>query len=138
LSVWLPPGNVNDVTELEALLTRIASPASVRDGRALVQIVWWLTRATARGRTGGCCGVVGSPIPSPNATTSAPTGGVAAGAGGRPCSFDRTVYRCRNTIERCFNKLKQWRGIATRYDKTATYYRGAIQLCTLLIWLDTP
>jgi transposase len=47
------------------------------------------------------------------------------------------VYRCRNAIERTFNKLKQWRGIATRYDKTATNYRGAIQLCTLLTWLAT-
>lgn len=35
----------------------------------------------------------------------------------RPCGFDRAVYRGRNVVERCFHRLKQWRGIATRYDK---------------------
>ncbi|MFE1956270.1 IS5/IS1182 family transposase, partial [Streptomyces sp. NPDC059524] len=32
----------------------------------------------------------------------------------------------RNTVERCINRLKQWRGLATRYDKTATIYLAAI------------
>lgn len=40
--------------------------------------------------------------------------------GGRPPAFDREVYKQRNTVERCINRLKQWRGIATRYEKTAT------------------
>jgi len=35
----------------------------------------------------------------------------------RPCGFDPAVYRRRNVVERCFHRLKQWRGIATRYDK---------------------
>jgi transposase len=42
--------------------------------------------------------------------------------GGRPPAFDRQAYKQRNTVERCINKLKQWRGLATRYDKTATIY----------------
>jgi transposase len=54
--------------------------------------------------------------------------------GGRPCSFDRDLYRHRNTVERDWNRLKQWRGIATRYDKTATNYRGGILLAVLLSW----
>ncbi|HSJ46466.1 MAG TPA: transposase, partial [Euzebyales bacterium] len=44
------------------------------------------------------------------------------------------AYRRRNTVERDWNKLKQWRGIATRYDKTATNYRGGILLAVLLTW----
>src|SRR5690606_15771789 len=40
-------------------------------------------------------------------------------AGGRPPSFDAEKYRGRNVIERSFNDHKQWRGIATRYDKLA-------------------
>jgi len=56
-------------------------------------------------------------------------------AGGRPPAFDRTAYRRRNVVERCFNRLKQYRAIATRYDKTATSYRGMLDLATLLIWL---
>ncbi|MFE2148361.1 IS5 family transposase [Streptomyces sp. NPDC059456] len=45
--------------------------------------------------------------------------------GGRPPAFDREAYKQRNTLERCINKLKQWRGIATRYDKTAAIYLAA-------------
>jgi hypothetical protein len=37
--------------------------------------------------------------------------------GGRPPAFNAAVYALRNTVERGFNRLKQWRGIATRYDK---------------------
>ncbi|WP_328939954.1 IS5 family transposase [Streptomyces tauricus] len=54
--------------------------------------------------------------------------------GGRPPAFDREVYKHRNVVERCFNRLKQWRGIATRYDKTAQSYEAAITLASLLMW----
>jgi transposase len=37
--------------------------------------------------------------------------------GGRPCHLDRAVYRRRNVVERCFNQLEHWHGIATRYDR---------------------
>jgi transposase len=46
-------------------------------------------------------------------------------------------YRGRNVVERCFNKLKQWRGIAMRSDKTARSYRAAISLAATLIWIKT-
>nr|WP_086843289.1 transposase [Amycolatopsis kentuckyensis] len=49
--------------------------------------------------------------------------------------FDRVAYRRRNFVERCFNRLKQFRAIATRFGKTAISYRGIIDLATLLIWL---
>ncbi|AZM92803.1 hypothetical protein D1J60_00195 [Streptomyces sp. W1SF4] len=39
-----------------------------------------------------------------------------------------------NTVERCINKLKQWRGPATRYDKTATVYLAALHLAAIHIW----
>nr|WP_233289893.1 IS5 family transposase [Streptomyces microflavus] len=54
--------------------------------------------------------------------------------GGRPPAFDKEVYRHRNVVERCFNRLKQWRGIATRYDKTAQSYKAAVTLASLLMW----
>ncbi|WP_399441020.1 IS5 family transposase [Streptomyces sp. WAC08241] len=56
------------------------------------------------------------------------------GKGGRPPVFDKTAYKQRNTVERCINKLKQWRGLATRYDKTATVYRAALHLAAIHIW----
>jgi transposase len=54
--------------------------------------------------------------------------------GGRPPAFDREVYKHRNVVERCFNRLKQWRGIATRHDKTAESYKAAVTLASLLMW----
>ena len=54
--------------------------------------------------------------------------------GGRPPVFDKQLYKRRNVVERCFNRLKQWRGIATRYDKTAESYRAAVTLASLLMW----
>ncbi|MET8021784.1 IS5 family transposase [Streptomyces decoyicus] len=55
--------------------------------------------------------------------------------GGRPPGFDRQVYRQRNVVERCFNRLKGFRGIATRYDKTAAAsYEAAVSLASFLLW----
>ncbi|MFF5706622.1 transposase [Streptomyces sp. NPDC012794] len=54
--------------------------------------------------------------------------------GGRPAGFDLQIYRRRNTVERCFNQLKGSRGIATRYEKTATSYEAAVTLASLLRW----
>ncbi|MED7824014.1 IS5 family transposase [Streptomyces chiangmaiensis] len=54
--------------------------------------------------------------------------------GGRPPVFDRDTYRRRNIVERCFNQLKGFRGLATRYDKTATSYEAAVSLASFLLW----
>jgi transposase len=59
---------------------------------------------------------------------------------GRPIDFgpeQKARYRGRNVVERCFNKLKAWRGIAMRTDKTARNYRAAISLAATLIWIKT-
>ncbi|BCM64885.1 hypothetical protein EASAB2608_00219 [Streptomyces sp. EAS-AB2608] len=48
--------------------------------------------------------------------------------GGRPPAFDREAYKRRNTVERCINRLKQWRGITTRYEKTATIYLAGLHI----------
>lgn len=55
--------------------------------------------------------------------------------GGRPVGFDTVVYKDRNTVERCINKIKDWRGIATRYDKTPESYEAALHLRGSMIWL---
>jgi len=55
--------------------------------------------------------------------------------GGRPPTFDAFAYRGRNVVERSFNTVKQWRGLATRYDKLAIVYRGAAVLRAITIWL---
>lgn len=54
---------------------------------------------------------------------------------GRPLAFDVQSYRRRHVIERCINKLKQWRGIATRYEKRALNYRAMVVLAAIVMWL---
>ncbi|MFD4237482.1 IS5 family transposase [Streptomyces sp. NPDC058542] len=54
--------------------------------------------------------------------------------GGGPPAFDREIYKQRNTVERCINRLKQWRGIATRYEKTATIYLAALHIAGIFLW----
>src|SRR5689334_13667559 len=50
-------------------------------------------------------------------------------------SFDREAYRARNRVERLFNRLKQFRRIATRYEKRAANYLAMLHLGAILIWL---
>lgn len=49
--------------------------------------------------------------------------------------FSKWLYRKRNHVERFFNKLKQFRAIATRYDKDPLNYLAAIKLVAIRIWL---
>lgn len=57
--------------------------------------------------------------------------------GGRPISYDTTRYKQRNTIERCFQKVKTWRGLATRYDKSPESYEAGLHLRGSIMWLKT-
>jgi transposase len=49
--------------------------------------------------------------------------------------FDREAYRARNRVERLFNRLKQFRRIATRYEKRAANYLAMLHIGAILIWL---
>lgn len=50
--------------------------------------------------------------------------------------FDRTAYRQRNVVERTINRLKQYRGIATRYDKLTRMFNAGLTIVTIaLFWL---
>ena len=51
-----------------------------------------------------------------------------------PWEYDRELYKQRNLIERAFNKLKQWRRIATRYDRRSLYLLSALYLVSSVIW----
>ncbi len=48
---------------------------------------------------------------------------------------DMTIYTLRNMVERCFNKLKNSRRLATRYDKTADSFLGFIDIACIRLWL---
>jgi transposase len=53
-----------------------------------------------------------------------------------PREYDKDLYRARHLIENFFARLKQFRAIATRYDKRATNFLGAIYLIASLTWLN--
>jgi transposase len=134
LALLLTAGNINDTTMLAQVLAGIRVPR-LGPGRPRTRPDYLLadkaysSRANRRLlRARG----IGHTIAEP--ADQAAHRRRRGSAGGRPVSFDRARYQHRNHVERCFNKLKQWRGIATRYDKTATNYRGALQLATLLLW----
>jgi len=48
--------------------------------------------------------------------------------------FDTEAYKLRNLIERMFCRLKDWRRIATRYDKLARNFEAAVNIAALIIW----
>jgi transposase len=60
----------------------------------------------------------------------------------RSTLFDRALYRTRNAIERMINRLKQFRRVATRYEKRGANYVAMVMLASVRLWLkgfaDTP
>lgn len=50
--------------------------------------------------------------------------------------MDRKLYRERYQVELCFHKLKRFRALATRYEKTARNYLGLVQLACAWLWLN--
>ncbi|MBM3607131.1 MAG: transposase [Alphaproteobacteria bacterium] len=50
-------------------------------------------------------------------------------------AFNKRKYRKRNLVERCINKLKQFRHIATRYDRKASAYLACAKLAAVRLWL---
>jgi transposase len=53
----------------------------------------------------------------------------------RQPQFDRTAYRERNRVERLINRLKQYRALATRYEKLAVTFHALLIIAAILIWL---
>ena len=54
-----------------------------------------------------------------------------------PIQYDREAYKRRNLIERCVNRLKQFRRIATRYEKTARAYLSMLCIAATRLWIKT-
>lgn len=55
--------------------------------------------------------------------------------GGHPPKLDANRYKDRNVVERFFSRAKQWRGLATRFEKHAINYRGGMVLFAVFDWL---
>lgn len=48
--------------------------------------------------------------------------------------YDKVIYRARNLVERCINKLKHFRRVATRYEKTARNYLAVVTIAAAALW----
>jgi transposase len=114
LRFLLTPGQAHDLAGADALLPHMIANRLIAD-RAFDADSRVLDRLAAAGKSA----VI---PPRPNRLT--------------PREFDRELYKERHLIENFFCKLKQFRAIATRYDKTARNFLAAIHLAAATIWLN--
>lgn len=142
LVVLIGPGHAHDSPMFEMLMRQLrvprhgrgrprTRPAAVLGDRA------YSSRANRTHlRSRGICAVI------PEQSTHGAHRRRRGSRGGRPVGFDEQKYKGRNVIERSFNNIKNWRGLATRYDKLALTYRAATLLAAVCAWLrhlrDTP
>jgi len=111
---YLTPGEAHDLQGADALLANVEADFFLADRAydAQGRVVDKLKEKN--------CGVV---IPSKSNRV-------------KPRDYDRHLYKARHLIENFFAKLKQYRAIATRYDKTAVNFLGAIYLASSVVWLN--
>ena len=135
LSLVVTAGNVNDSTMFDAVLDAIKVPRATvgrprrRPDRVLADKAYSSRAIRAGLRRRG----IGATIPERSDQVA---NRKRRGArGGRPPAFDKDQYKGRNVVERCFNRLKQFRAIATRFDKLAVRYQSGLQLASLILWL---
>jgi transposase len=114
LRFLLTPGQAHDLAAADALLPHMTANLLIAD-RAFDADSRVLDRLAAAGKSAVT-------PPRPNRLT--------------PRDFDRELYKERHLIENFFCKLKQFRAIATRYDKTARNFLAAIHLAAATIWLN--
>ena len=106
----LTPGNVADITMAEVIVAAVAAPKRLIADKAYDAESFrnWLKQRRIK-----------AVIPSTASRTT-------------PYPIDRKAYRRRNVIERLFCKLKNWRRIATRYDRLARNYMAALALAAIV------
>ena len=134
LSVVVTPGQRHESTQLEAVLDaiRVARPGVGRPRKRPERLI-----ADKGYSFPGCRRLLrkrGIPHAIPERRDQRER---RAGRPGRPLGFDADAYRRRNVVERCVNRLKQWRGIATRYEKRAVNYRAMVVIASLVVWLSS-
>ena len=106
-------GNTHDLVGAAELLRRTPTPRRLIADRSYdaKKLREWLTER-------GC-----EPVIPPNPTRK------------HPATYDSVAYKARNLIERMFCRLKDFRRIATRYDKRADNFLAGIKLASARIWM---
>jgi transposase len=110
----LTPGQAHDLDGADALLPTIAADTVIAD-KGFDADEWVIEPLRKAGKT--------PVIPSKRNRKT-------------PRDYDRDLYKARHLIENFFCRLKQFRAIATRYDKTARNFLAAIHLAAAVSWLN--
>ncbi|ATL25614.1 Mobile element protein [Streptomyces formicae] len=132
LAFTLTAGNVNDYTQFEAVMARIriarCGPGRprTRPERVAADKGYSSLKIRAYLRRHGFKDAMPERIDQVNGRIR---------RGERRCHLNRATYRRRNPVERCFNKLKHHKALATRYDKRARHYQAMVTLACLQLWL---
>jgi transposase len=108
----LTPGQVHDILQAEDLITGISFDHLLAD------------KGFDSGRFRACIAEAGAEAVIPSIA-----------ARSRALPYDKHIYKERNLIERFFNKIKHFRRIATRYEKTALSFASMLFLVGATIWL---
>ncbi len=145
LVMLIGPGQGGDSPMLSHLLAalKIHRRAGTGPGRPWsTPMPCWVTRPTPPAGPGPCCAARGIQAGIPEPSDQIGHRKRRGRAGGRPPALDVVAYKRRNVVERGFNTFKQWRALATRYDKLALTYRAGVVLRVVVLWLtalgDTP
>ena len=113
VAVSITPGQAHDITQAEPLLADIEAGAVLADkGYDSDRLIETLQERSI------------TPVIPSKANRKAQR------------DTDFALYRERNLVERFFNKLKNYRGIATRFDKLATTFLAGVLLVCVILWLN--
>lgn len=113
VQIEVTPGNIHDCSHADALLEHITAKAIIADKGYDSDAI--LEKIEAAGAT------VVIPSKSNRKVQRA---------------HDKELYKERNLVERFFNRLKHWRGLATRYEKTVESYLALVHLVCARLWLN--
>lgn len=135
MSVILTPGQAGDNPQLLPLLDEIsvARPGPGRPRKRPERVL--ADKAYSHPSTRAAIRQRGIAFTSPEKSDQIARRQAKGSRGGRPPAFDQDRYADRNVVERCFNRLKQFRDLATRYAKRAAYYRAEITIAAIVLWL---
>ena len=142
MSILITPGQAGDNPQLLALLDGVSvrPPTSGRPRSRPRRVI--ADKAYSHPSTREALRARGIAFTCPERSDQIARRKAKGPAGGRPPTFDQVIYRGRNVVERCIGRLKQFRGLATRYAKRVAYYRTEVVIATIVIWLrnlqDTP
>jgi transposase len=136
LAKRITPGQAADTKELVALVDAVAVPRPDGAGRHRKRLDH-LTADKAYGSRANRRSLRARSIPhtiSERADVQASRARKGS-RGGRPPNFNARRYKDRNKIERGFGRRKQFRAVATRYDKLRTRYEATVTIASIIVWL---